>query len=337
MAITDPETRISSLIRSGQAKITEEFFAALLLVRNSIDLDELATLLEAGRFDEAFRVVGRAAGRLGVSWADVYTVSGSSTGDWLTREVGEVVISFDQTHERAVRIMRENQLRLVREFTEQQRLATNQAIVRGITDGVNPREMARAFRDSIGLTQNQERWVANYERALRDLDRGALERALRDRRFDRTVQRAIEEGRPLTRGQINKMVKRYRERAIKYRSEVIARTESLKATHAGVREMYDQAIDAGQLDPQQLVRIWNTAGDDRVRALPQDQTSHESMHNQERMWGEPFTSGAGNQAFDPGTFGVAYEDIQCRCVVSTRILTPEEIGQAGLSVQIVNV
>ena len=55
-------------------------------------------------------------------------------------------------------------------------------------------------------------------------------------------------------------------------------------------------------------------------------TSHVTMHNQERMFGEPFTSGGGNQTFDPGTFGVAEEDIQCRCVVSTRILTKEEAG-----------
>lgn len=334
MATTDPESRIAALVRSGQARITDEFYAALVIVRNSVNLTELAGLLETGRFDEAFRVVSSAAARLGVTWADVYTVAGSQTGNWMTRDVGDIVIAFDQTHDRAVRIMRDNQLRLVREFTNQQSAATRQALVRGIQDGLNPIEQARAFRDSIGLTANQERWVENYRRSLSTLDRSALDRALRDRRFDPTVERAIEEGRPLTRAQIDRMVERYRERAIRYRSEVIARTESLKATHAGVREMYDQAIESGQLDPNQLVRIWNTAGDERVREMPGDQTSHARMHNQERRWGEPFTSGAGNQAFDPGTFGVAYEDIQCRCVVSTRILTPEEAGI--FSAQIIN-
>lgn len=337
MPVTDPESRVAALIASGERQFSTEFLAALVVVRRGIDLARLAELLEQSRFDEAFAVVGRAAARLGMTWGDVYTSAAARTGDWLTsrQELGEIVVRFDRTHWRAVAVMQENQLRLVREFTEAQRAATRQALVRGIAEGVNPRDAARAFRDSVGLTQTQERWVHNYERNLRELDRRALRRALRDRRFDSSVRRAIEDGKPLTDGQVRKMVARYRDRAVKYRSEVIARTEALRATHQGVREMYDQAIDAGQIDPAQLVSIWNTAGDERVRDFSSGaQTSHVTMHLQERAWGEPFTSGAGNQAFDPGTFGLPEEDAQCRCVKSTRILTREEAGIAAAVVSL---
>jgi len=333
MATIDPEDRIARLIAQGETTIAAQFAAALAVVRNSVDLDDLAMLIAQARFEEAFAIVGRAAAQLGSAWTDTYVLGARSTAGFLNTEVADVVVSFDQTNTRAVRAMQQNQLRLIREFTEQQRRATNQALQRGMTAGINPRDQARLFRDSIGLTAKQEEWVANYRRNLNQLDRRALNRALRDRRMDGIIQRAIENGQPLPEAKIDKLVEKYRERMLKYRSEVIARTESLRSTHAGVREMYDQAIESGDLDPRQIMHIWNTAGDERVRNFPKSQTSHVTMHNQERMHGVPFTSGAGNMAFDPGTFGVAVDDIQCRCVRSTRILTPAE---AGITVSIVD-
>lgn len=333
MATNDPQDRIARLISQGETTIAAQFAAALAVVRDSVDLDALAQLITQQRFEEAFAVVGRAAARLGGAWTETYTTAGRGTAGFLNTEVGDIVVSFDQANTRAVQQMQQNQLRLIREFTEQQRRATNQALSRGMQEGLNPREQARAFRDSLGLTAKQEEWVNNYRKNLDTLDRRALNRVLRDRRADGAIQRAIEAGKPLPQDRIDKLVEKYRERMLKYRSEVIARTESLRSTHAGVREMYDQAIEAGELDPRQIVHIWNTAGDERVRDFPKAQTSHVTMHNQERPHGVPFTSGAGNQAFDPGTFGAAVDDIQCRCVRSTRILTPAE---AGVTVSIVD-
>jgi hypothetical protein len=227
--------------------------------------------------------------------------------------------------------MRDNQLRLVTNFTEQQRRATQSALIAGIQEGKNPREIARIFRNSIGLTQQQEKWVRNYERALRDLDNAALARELRDRRFDPTVRRAIERGEPLSKAQIDKMVGRYRQRALKLRSETIARTEGLRVVHEGTDEMYRQAIESGQLRADQLIREWNTAGDEVVRDFANGSpTSHRTMHHQQRLVGEPFVSGAGNMTMHPGAFGIGFEDINCRCLVTTRILKLSELtGAAG--------
>lgn len=163
--------------------------------------------------------------------------------------------------------------------------------------------------------------MRNYERQLRELDRGALARELRDSRFDRTVRGAINRGEPLTQGQIDKMVARYRQRALKLRSQTIARTEGLRVAHEGVDEMYRQAIESGQLQGDQLIRIWRTALNERVRDFSTGaQTSHRTMHGQKRLVGESFVSGGGNLTLNPGAFGVALEDINCRCLVSTRIL-----------------
>lgn len=334
MVTIDPQSRIEALLVTAEASFQAEFLAALKTIERSIDLGALATLLEQGRFTEAFAIVGQAAARLGVVWAAQFVNAGVDTGNFLTTEVAEVVIGFDQTNARAVAAMRDNQLRLVTNFTEQQRRATQQALIAGIQEGQNPREIARIFRNSIGLTQQQEKWVRNYERALRDLDRASLARELRDRRFDPTVRAAIDRGEPLTKAQIDKMVARYRERTLKLRSETIARTEGLRVVHEGTDEMYRQAIESGQLQSDQLIREWNTAGDEKVRDFANGApTSHRTMHHQRRFVGEPFVSGGGNMTMHPGAFGVGFEDINCRCLVTTRILKLSEItgGAAALA------
>ena len=334
MATIDPTSRIEALIVAAETAFQREFLAALRVIEGSISLDELAILLEQARFAEAFQVISLAAARLGSVWVEQFVAAGVDTANFLTTSVEDIVIGFDQTNTRAVQAMRSNQLRLVTNFTEQQRRATQAALLDGIQRGENPREIARAFRNSIGLTEQQERWVRNYERQLRDLDRGALARELRDSRFDRTVRGAIDRGEPLTRAQVDKMVDHYRKRALKLRSETIARTEGLRVAHEGTDEMYRQAIESGQLQGDQLIRIWATALDENVRSFGTGaQTSHRTMHGQQRLVGEPFVSGAGNLTLNPGAFGVALDDINCRCLVQTRIRTLSEIGALGAAIQ----
>jgi hypothetical protein len=331
MATIDPESRIEALIVGAETAFQREFLAALRAIEGSISLDELAILLEQARFAEAFEIISLAAARLGSVWVEQFVRAGIDTANFLTEN--EIIIGFDQTNTRAVQAMRSNQLRLVTNFTEQQRRSTQAALIDGIQQGKNPREIARAFRSSIGLTEQQERWVRNYERQLRDLDRGALARELRDSRFDRTVRGAINRGEPLSQAQIDKMVDRYRKRALKLRSETIARTEGLRVAHEGTDEMYRQAIESGQLQGDQLIRIWATAGDELVRDFGAGaQTSHRTMHGQRRLVGEPFVSGAGNLTLHPGSFGVALEDINCRCLVQTRILKLSELGAVGAAI-----
>lgn len=321
-----PPEEIERLLAQAEPRFRAAWLAVLVQIRDARTIEQLAELLGAGRIDEAMRVFDAAAQRLGAVWNDEFVAAGAATATSIEGEFGrigrgEVVVDFDRVNTRAVRAMQENNLRLVSEFSDQQRRATRQALIRGVTAGANPREQARAFRDSIGLTTRQERAVDNYRRALRDLDGAALSRRLRDRRFDGTVRRAIREGEPLSEAQIDRMVRRYRERFRKHRAEVIARTESLRSVHRGSREMFEQSIESGLLSADQLTREWNTAGDGRVRDFSGGaQTSHQSMQGQKQVgMDEPFVSGAGNRALIPTEFGVGFEDIQCRCVVGTRM------------------
>jgi hypothetical protein len=223
--------------------------------------------------------------------------------------------------------MQENQLRLVREFAAEQRRATSAALIRGVREGMNPIATARDFRGSIGLTEYQTKIVANYRRSLETLSRDALERELRDRRFDRTVTNAIDGNIPLSQERIDMMVERYTEKWVKYRSEAIARTESLRAANAGSNELYRQAIDRGDLNQGDLIREWIPAKDDRVR------DSHAEMAGQTRGVNEPFISGLGNELMYPGDPSSPAEDtIHCRCAVTTRFAPKARIGAGTVTV-----
>lgn len=277
-------------------------------------LVDLAELLVQGRVDEALSLVEAAAARFANTANTVFIAGGESTASFIGGALN-VIIGFDQVNERAVAAMRANRLRLVQQFTAEQTRATRSALIDGITRGLNPRDQALNFRDSLGLTERQTQAVQNYRRLLEQNNGDALERALRDRRFDGTVRRAVRTGEPLSTTQIDRMVGRYNERSLAMRAETIARTEALRSAHEGTNEMFQQAFDEGTLNPNQVTQTWETSQDGRVR-----DPGHTIMQSQQRRVGEPFTSGLGNALRFPGDATAPAEDVvMCRCVVTTRI------------------
>lgn len=320
MPTYDTRALLENLIDRADAKIRERFGEIILRMKREHSLEVLAAMVTEGRIEDALSLLGSVAERLATVTQAVWIGAGSEVAEAMSDALG-VEVAFDVTNYGALQQMSANRIELVREFTAQQRAATREALLEAMRGGVNPREAARAFRDSIGLTQQQVQWVNNYRRLLEQNSAEALTRELRDARFDSTVRSAIATERPLTRTQINRMVERYQERALKYRSEVIARTEALRNVHQGSDEAIRQAIESGRVNADGVSRTWQTAKDERVRSFERgDETSHASMHGQQQPAGSPFVSGAGNFLMHPGDPDAPpYETIQCRCVVATRV------------------
>lgn len=316
---TDPASRIEALIAIQERRFRRVFQEAIQLILDEYTLNELADLLEAGKLEEALEAVDRAAIKIGNTYGEQLSIAARDTAAWLSANALTVEVSFDQTNYRAVAMMQENKLRLVREFTAEQKAAVRQAITEGIKEGANPREQARNFRNAIGLTQRQEAAVRNYRRMLEGAGRGvgdsaeALQRKLRDRRFDRTVARALRDSKPLTKAQIDLMVGRYRERYIKYRAEVIGRTEALRSVHQGTLEMYQQAFETGALGQAEVKHKWIAARDKRTR------DSHRHLSGLVRLTGETFPGADGPLKYPGDPDAPASETVQCRCVLSTRL------------------
>lgn len=311
----DPAARIEKLLDKAEPRLARAFRAAVARLRGDLDLKVLAGLLASGNFDEALIYTQQVAEDLGAEVNLVFFNAGQDTTRFLNGlDVGHIV--FDQVNVRAVRALQANTLRLVTQYTEEQRAATRLALLDGISRGLNPRDQARNFRDSIGLTERQQAAVVNYRRLLGGTaaeQTEALSRELRDRRFDPTVKRSRRTQVPLTPAQIDKMVSRYADRYVKHRAEVIARTEALRSVHEGVEEAYEQAIDSGNLRAEDLVRTWDSSRDGRVRR------THGFLHGQKRGWRQFWATENGVLRYPGDPLAPAEETIQCRCLLTTRI------------------
>ncbi len=309
----DKVERLLKLIARAEPRLRNALFNAVMATRKALDLDELAALIEAGDYDGALQAAARSgAVSLADEYASVYALTGKSTAAFL-EDVLDVTVRFDGVNVRAVEYLQTERLRFIREFTNDQRAATRAALVDAMERGINPRETARVFRDSIGLTERQQLAVLRYRQLLESGSLEALDRRLRDGRFDRTVRRAIKEGKPLTKDQVDLMVTRYGQRYVKYRSEVIGRTEALRAVHAASDEAYRQAVEDGHIRVDQLKRKWVTAKDERVRK------SHARLNGLVRGMDESWPADEGAIRFPGDPEAPASETIQCRCALSTRI------------------
>lgn len=316
--VRDPASRLTDLVDRLEPRLRRRFVEAMFLIRSRLTLEVLVGYLESGRIDEATIVVERAIGSFAAALHDAVVASGSATASIVISRAVDVAFDFDATDPRFVAAARQAKLDLIREFSDEQRRAVRQAISDGVLRGANPREQARAIRGSIGLTQRQAAAVGNYRRLLEAGSTEALNRQLRDRRFDRTVLDAIDHNRRLSDGEVNRMVERYQERFLAYRAEVIARTEALRAVHSGNDAAYEQAFALGELGREQVQRSWQTAADERVRSI------HKAMHGQPRLVGEAFVDGDGNRLLRPGDSSApASTTVQC-------FLPSTVIGTSGI-------
>lgn len=320
--------RIEALIAATESRVRAAFLEFMRNVQNPVVLQHVANLLQAGRLDDAISVVDTYIIRLAANIGQLLPELAASETDQLAPILKPyaplVAFSFEPGNEAAALLNRQNNYRLVRQLSQQQRRAIRSAVSRALAQGASMPQAARAFRDALGLTDFQEAAVANYRRLLQEGSGQALDRALRDRRYDRSVARAIRTGEPLTADHIESMVSRYRARYLAYRADNIARTEGLAAVSQARQLAMEQMLPQANLPPNAARRQWNNAGDERVR------DTHDAMQGQEVGMDEPFTSPSGAKIRYPSDpEAEAKERIGCRCWVAYVIAQQFALAEAA--------
>ena len=232
--------------------------------------------------------------------------------------VAKKLLVFDAADPPAVAWAQRNRLDKIREITQEQRDAIHGILVQGARSGANPRVMAREIHETIGLTAKQEQIVANYRRQL---EQGqlteALARELTGGNADRTLEAALRSRDAIPPTRIDSMVDAYRSNWTRMRAETIGRTEGLRVAHQASDELYRQAVERGDLKPEQIVRTWVHRSGVRGK---KDRSFHVSMNGQTRGYEEPFVSGLGNELMFPGDPDAPIEETaQCTCVVTVRV------------------
>lgn len=310
-ALGDEKTRLEQLLARMEKKVADAFRQFIADTTSEAMVAHVAQLVEQGNINGALAAIDSQVNTLAASITNVFQDAATAEAVAIVQQVGTTLpigITFDPTNPRAAAIMRQERLEFIREFSDGQRTVVRDVIAEGLQAGDGPRQIATDFRDVVGLTKTQLDAVANYRRLLEKGSSDALQRALRDRRFDGSVRRAVDGSKPLTPDQIDKMVERYRQRMLAYRAENIARTEAGRALSLGRDEAMQQNIDSGAINAQLVDQKWATIIDGRERL------SHETMNGQVVPWGQPFVSGAGNRLrFPHDPQAPADEVIGCRC------------------------
>lgn len=282
--------RMERRLRSLTPELRRRELAAYRLVRALLSEAELIEAMANGTLEDLLRRVlsddaldQRLAGlRLALDRVVITSAAMSATD----LPVRFQAVVFNELSPHIIQAARELDTRVVASLREEIRETVLNHARRGLEQGVNPRTVARGMREVIGMSPNQEAAVANFERMLREGDREALTRKLRDRRFDRTLQRALgKDGTGLTEPQISKMVDAYRRRMIAFNAETHARTAANDALKAGQRLAWEDAIRRGIIDRDRLYRTWLDSRDQRVRP------EHVLMHGETRQFDERYSNG----------------------------------------------
>lgn len=179
----------------------------------------------------------------------------------------QVTVAFDWLNPRIVEAVRTLESRALGTLTTDTAEVVRQVVRGGIARGVNPRALIPELRQSIGLAPAQEGFVANYRRALESGDfakaRGYLNR-------DKSFDRRLKAGQPLTPDEIDRLTDRYRARWRAQNAETQARTAALDASRAGQRASWESAVSSGAVERGRLTKRWVATLDARVRPTHRD-------------------------------------------------------------------
>jgi len=316
--------RLESLISELERDVRDAFLQFLRDTTSEDMVSAVADRLERGDVQGALDLINVHIEAMGGTFPRIFIDAATAETSALIGQVRPlqptVGVTFDPSYPAAADLMRANKLEFVTRFTDTQAAATRAALAEALDTGAGIQDTARAFRESIGLTEDQVRAVNSYERLLRANSRLALDRVLRDRRFDPTVERAVQTGEPLSEDQINLMVDRYRARALASRAETLARTETIKTMSQAQDAAMEQTMAAAKIEPGRVEQTWNTIIDGRERF------THEILDGQVRPFGVPFQSVSGALLRYPGDPSApAAEIINCRCHRTFRILSLQEM------------
>ena len=155
---------------------------------------------------------------------------------------------FDEPSSNASRWARTQSGTLITNVTTSQRNTVRTFVSGSLNAGDPSRTVARNLRNVVGLTPQQAGWVQNFE--------------------DRLVSRYVGEGMTLQAAQARAAgpTARYHARIHRYRTETIARTEILTASHEGRRQAWDQGLRQGFISPNAR-QEWSAEVDDRACAI----------------------------------------------------------------------
>ena len=319
------------LIAAAQErKMLETFNAIVGDIKNQSVLSEITRALEVGDVDAVIRLLGldeETWEPMSEAIRESYRtggITGANQIGTIPTNIGTLAMRFNMRNQRAEKWIQDASSKLITEVVEDQRQAVKDELQAGLERGDNPRttalnivgriDPATKKREGgiVGLTSQQSNWMRNARAELESLDSSYFERKLRDKRLDKKIRRAIENGEPLDQKTIDAAIVRMQHRALKYRGDVISRTESINALRAGQYESIAQAVERGELMLDEVKKTWDASADGRTRPW---HTNAEMQYKDGIPFSQPFNVGGElmNYPSDTTLGATGKNVIQCRC------------------------
>jgi len=240
----DPEWKLLHRVADSKLdKVKRAFLLAIAATQEKVVVARMAEALQAGDLASVENMIDWAvfgAGLVTVKevFQEIVGEVGKATARGLSKKL-KVELRFDLLNPRAVEFINRHTGDLITQITDESRQAIRAIVRRAFEEGGHPYQQARRIRNYIGLTERQMRAVDNYWRRL------------------------AEDGtRPLKR--VNEMAENYAKRLLRRRAELIARTETMKASCEGQRMAWSQAVEQDLLDPGEVEREWIYTPDERA-------------------------------------------------------------------------
>lgn len=240
-------------------------------------------------------------------------------------------VQFDQHAEAAQRWLNQNAADLTGTIARQQAEAIRVMTAAGRAAGRTPRQIAldvvgrrnertgRRQGGVLGLSAPEAQAIATTREQLRsgvaERMRQYLAKADRDRRLDGIVERAIEQGRPVTVTDAQRITTAYAAAKVDKHALLVGKAQAHEALNAGFNRLHGQVLE-GPVKPRSVEKIWRNKGDLRVRH------AHVTLGGVRVSFNQPFQSPTGARLNYPGdkTLGASWADLaNCRCTVSYRV------------------
>ncbi len=276
------------LLAQYEPKVAEAFREAIDAIKSSVVLKTIVERLERGDIAgavAAVQVQPEAFAALELSLREAFNAGGinmvQSLPSLISPDGTRVLFQFGVRNLEGERLIREQSSTLVTNITEDQREALRMGFEAGLSKGQNPTKTAldvvgrvnritgRREGGYIGLTSRQVKFIDKAKESLLSGDPATMRKYLdlktRDKRFDRTVAKAIREAKPVEADMTRKIIMRLSDKNLLLRGETIGLEETRTALFSVRDNAIRQQVEAGKITAQEVTKKWKHSGSEHPR------------------------------------------------------------------------
>lgn len=268
----------ADLLERYGRQVADAFYRALDNLRAGAELQRVTAALESNDIEaalEALHIDPEAFNEVLDKMREAQTEGGKFATETMPKRKPDgtaFVVRWDGRAYEAEAWMRSHSSQFVTRTTADMRQAARQSLVASLERGDNPKRagldlVGRVSRVTgkreggiLGLTTPQEEAVRRAREELASDDpaglRNYLTRKGRDRRFDRSITKAIREGKAVDPAIAEKALRGYTNGKLKARGETVGKEEAFTALEAGKEQAYIQAVDSGKVAESAVTKTW---------------------------------------------------------------------------------